>query len=318
MYQEYTLGVLLTLLSSVVGIVGLAILSRIHKNKRLIYLFASVLFLNFIWFSSLIFNYFKPFFPAPTDPDKIYWFEFMILSLIFIIRFGLLMTLLMLFQHFLGNLFPRRIILIVRNSVIILSALWFVSWIEIPLLGSRYIIDQLMVYTDLLIFLTVIAAAVYLRYRALFLPNVEYKRAVIFLSTIIIFPMAVGSIKLVIGSSLGNISFVLERSMIYITLISFNVLTTLWGIKSASLLSKFEAFDMSAESRKIDDLEDKYNITKREMEVINLICLGKTNKEIADELFISVDTVKDHNYKIFQKTGVKNRTQLVKLVNDLK
>ena len=54
------------------------------------------------------------------------------------------------------------------------------------------------------------------------------------------------------------------------------------------------------------------------MEVINLICQGKSNKEIANQLFISVDTVKDHNYKIFQKTGVKNRTQLVKLVNDLK
>jgi DNA-binding NarL/FixJ family response regulator len=53
------------------------------------------------------------------------------------------------------------------------------------------------------------------------------------------------------------------------------------------------------------------------MEVIDLICLGKTNREIADELYISVDTVKDHNYKIFQKTGVKNRTQLVKLINDL-
>jgi DNA-binding CsgD family transcriptional regulator len=318
MYQEYTLGVLLTLLSSVVGIVGLAIVSRIHKDKRLIYLFASVLFLNFIWFSSLIFNYFKPFFPAPADPDKIYWFEFLILSLIFIIRFGLLIALLILIQHILGNFFPRRIILIVRNSVIILSVLWFVSWIEIPLLGSRYIIDQLMVYTDLLIFLTVIAAAVYMRFRAAFLPDEEFKRAIIILSTIIIFPMAVGSIKLVIGSSLGNISFILERSMIYLTLMSFNILATWWGSKFVSLISKYEGFDMSAESLKIDNLVDKYNITNREMEVINLICLGKTNREIADELFISVDTVKDHNYKIFQKTGVKNRTQLVKLVNDLK
>lgn len=51
------------------------------------------------------------------------------------------------------------------------------------------------------------------------------------------------------------------------------------------------------------------------MEVIELICQGHTNKEIADLLFISVETVKDHNYKIFQKTGVKNRTQLVNFIN---
>jgi DNA-binding CsgD family transcriptional regulator len=317
MYQEYTAGVLLTLLSSVVGITGLGIVSRIHKTKRLTFLFASVLLLNIIWFSSLIFNYFKAFFPGPTDPNEIYWFEFLILSLIYVIRFGLLLALLSLIQHILGRSVSKKIISAVWNSVIILSVVWLVSWIEIPLLGSRNIVDQLMVFTDFLIFLIVIAAAVYLRYRAAYLPNIEYKRAIILLGTIIIFPMAVGSIKLVIGSSLGKINFILERSMIYLTLMSFNILTAWWGVKYASLISKYEDFGLSVKNLNPDDLEKNYKITKREMEVIDLICLGKTNKEIADELFISVETVKDHNYKIFQKTGVKNRTQLVKLVNDL-
>ena len=317
MYQEYTLGVLLTLLSSVVGIAGLGVVARIYKNKRLTYLFASVLLLNIIWFSSLIFNYFKPFFPGPTDPNKIYWFEFLILSLIYVVRFGLLIALLSLIQHILGRLISKKIILAVRNSVIVLSIFWFVSWIEIPLLGSRNIVDNLMVFTDFLIFLIVIAAAFYFRNRAQYLPNVEYKRAIIILSTIIIFPMAVGSIKLVIGSSLGKINFILERSMIYLTLISFNILTAWWGVKYASLISKFDDLGMGVKNFDTETLENKYKITKREMEVIGLICLGKTNKEIADDLFISVETVKDHNYKIFQKTGVKNRTQLVKLVNDL-
>jgi DNA-binding CsgD family transcriptional regulator len=130
--------------------------------------------------------------------------------------------------------------------------------------------------------------------------------------------MAVGSIKLLIGSSLGKITFILERSMIYLTLMSFNLLTVWWSVKYASLISKCEDFGLSVTNLNIENLEKKYKITKREMEVIDLICLGKTNKEIADQLFISVDTVKDHNYKIFQKTGVRNRTQLVKLVNDLK
>jgi DNA-binding NarL/FixJ family response regulator len=47
--------------------------------------------------------------------------------------------------------------------------------------------------------------------------------------------------------------------------------------------------------------------------IIALICRGKTNQEIADELCISARTVKDNNYNIFQKTGVKNRTQLARL-----
>ena len=55
-------------------------------------------------------------------------------------------------------------------------------------------------------------------------------------------------------------------------------------------------------------------ITRRETEIIELICLGKTNQEIADQLFISLATVKDHNYVAFQKLGVRNRTELTRLV----
>lgn len=59
-----------------------------------------------------------------------------------------------------------------------------------------------------------------------------------------------------------------------------------------------------------------HGITKREAEIIELICEGKTNQEIADRLFISLTTVKDHNYVTFQKLGVRNRTELTRLVLD--
>lgn len=55
------------------------------------------------------------------------------------------------------------------------------------------------------------------------------------------------------------------------------------------------------------------NITKREAEVIQLICEGKTNKEIAEKLFITPVTVRDHCSNIYKKAGVKNRTQLASL-----
>jgi DNA-binding CsgD family transcriptional regulator/uncharacterized membrane protein len=57
-------------------------------------------------------------------------------------------------------------------------------------------------------------------------------------------------------------------------------------------------------------LLNKYNISKREREVLELICEGKTNKQIEKILFISLQTVKDHVSRIYQKTGVKNRVQL--------
>lgn len=59
---------------------------------------------------------------------------------------------------------------------------------------------------------------------------------------------------------------------------------------------------------------NRYKISKREEEVVRLICDGKTNKEISEILYISLQTVKDHVYRIFQKTDVKNRVLLINLV----
>ncbi len=59
-----------------------------------------------------------------------------------------------------------------------------------------------------------------------------------------------------------------------------------------------------------------YEISKRESEIIIEICTGKSNKAISEKLFITLQTVKDHNYRIYSKLGVKNRTQLSNLVRE--
>lgn len=61
---------------------------------------------------------------------------------------------------------------------------------------------------------------------------------------------------------------------------------------------------------------EKYTISNRESEIIKLICEGLTNKEIAEKLFITTQTVKDHTSRIYLKTEVKNRTQLANLVRE--
>ena len=50
-------------------------------------------------------------------------------------------------------------------------------------------------------------------------------------------------------------------------------------------------------------------LTSRETEILALIAEGKTNKEIAADLFISVNTVKVHVSNVFQKIGVSSRTE---------
>ncbi len=67
------------------------------------------------------------------------------------------------------------------------------------------------------------------------------------------------------------------------------------------------------EKNKIDFITQK-KITERELEIINLMMTSKTNKEIADELFLSSDTIKFHRKNIYKKTGVGNILELYKLL----
>lgn len=50
-------------------------------------------------------------------------------------------------------------------------------------------------------------------------------------------------------------------------------------------------------------------LTEREFEILKLVAQGKSNSEIARELFVSEKTVKNHLYSAFRKIGVRDRTQ---------
>ena len=54
-------------------------------------------------------------------------------------------------------------------------------------------------------------------------------------------------------------------------------------------------------------------LTDREVEVLRLVALGRTNREIGRELFISVKTASVHVSNILRKVGVANRTEAAAL-----
>jgi len=62
-------------------------------------------------------------------------------------------------------------------------------------------------------------------------------------------------------------------------------------------------------SSDILDHANAFNLTRRETEIITLIASGQSNKVIADDLCISIHTVKNHLYNIFKKTNVNSRFQ---------
>ncbi len=66
----------------------------------------------------------------------------------------------------------------------------------------------------------------------------------------------------------------------------------------------------------IDDFCRKFDVSPRETDIIREICNGLSNKEIADKLFISLQTVKDHTHRIYIKTNVRSRAHLITLVRE--
>ena len=58
-------------------------------------------------------------------------------------------------------------------------------------------------------------------------------------------------------------------------------------------------------------------ITKRELEILELIAQGMSNREIAEKLFVSENTVKTHSSRLFDKLDAKRRTQAVQIAKEM-
>lgn len=59
------------------------------------------------------------------------------------------------------------------------------------------------------------------------------------------------------------------------------------------------------------DTLQRYGISKRELEVLELMAVGLSNQDIADRLFVSLSTIKTHSRNLFEKLDVARRTQAI-------
>lgn len=72
---------------------------------------------------------------------------------------------------------------------------------------------------------------------------------------------------------------------------------------------KYSIYLYPQEKKKSNDL--KALLSKRELEVFDLVLKGYTNEQISEELWISINTVKKHLRNMYEKLGVSNRTSLI-------
>jgi LuxR family maltose regulon positive regulatory protein len=88
---------------------------------------------------------------------------------------------------------------------------------------------------------------------------------------------------------------------------------------SGKLLAAFEAEDQKSEDRPFLPLAQSQiePLSQRELEVLQLIAQGLSNREISERLFLAVNTVKGHNLRIFGKLQVHRRTEAVARAREL-
>jgi DNA-binding CsgD family transcriptional regulator len=67
-----------------------------------------------------------------------------------------------------------------------------------------------------------------------------------------------------------------------------------------------------------DGKREALGITPRELEILELIAQGLSNREIGEKLFVSENTVKTHSSRVFDKLGAKRRTQAVQRGKELR
>jgi DNA-binding CsgD family transcriptional regulator len=109
-----------------------------------------------------------------------------------------------------------------------------------------------------------------------------------------------------------SVQFFSEPPVVFL----FNLFPVLWFrfgvLKNGSMLPR------SVDKTGLECYLDKYDISPREREIIQLVLEGRGDREIANTLFIAYHTVKNHKYQLYKKLGVKSRFELMTMVLDKK
>ncbi|HBK87270.1 MAG: LuxR C-terminal-related transcriptional regulator [Cyclobacteriaceae bacterium] len=95
------------------------------------------------------------------------------------------------------------------------------------------------------------------------------------------------------------------------------VMFTVLGVWVGLRLTRKKVVYAAAEVVIDDQAIARLGISKREQEVLTWLAQGLSNQEIADKMFVSVNTVKTHLSNLFQKLNASRRTQAIQRAKEL-
>ncbi len=110
--------------------------------------------------------------------------------------------------------------------------------------------------------------------------------------------------------------FVRDLSLEFYTGLVALIFTAI-GVWAGLKLTRRKAV-IASQDFKLNEAElRRLGVSKREYEVLELMAQGLSNREIADRLFVSLNTVKTHSSNLFMKLGARRRTQAIHRAKEL-
>nr|WP_276900960.1 LuxR C-terminal-related transcriptional regulator [Pedobacter kyonggii] len=115
-----------------------------------------------------------------------------------------------------------------------------------------------------------------------------------------------------------NHAFEIYAGSIAVIFTALGIWLALKLTRPKTILIEKEVFTAKPETFILNEKElIRLNISKRELEVLQLMSEGLSNQEIALKLFVSLNTIKTHNARLFEKLEAKRRTQAIETAKKL-
>lgn len=209
-----------------------------------------------------------------------------------------------------------------KTYILIYAMIWFLSTI-IFTVNYFYTLRWLLLVTDIILLLILLIGSVV--YASKCVLQHKPKRTIYYL--VIVTAMLVWNYASFFWGEAsvywGNSRFI--REPLDLTIIFWfvvNIATTMF-IYRTDFKDAYETeeqivvqqleFDLD---RRLKEVKENYGLTGRESDLAKLIYEGKSNSQIASELFISESTVKTHVYNMFRKMDVKNRMEVIRIIRE--
>lgn len=109
------------------------------------------------------------------------------------------------------------------------------------------------------------------------------------------------------------INFRYKNLFMMIIILPMNLFPIFWSKYKLRMETPY-GFSSNINPENMERFVSEYNISNREREILEYILRGYSNREIQHRLFLSPHTVKNHNYNLYRKLGVRNRVELMRKI----